>query len=92
MLNTEQLERVTDSAKRLVRLEEVSQRTNDQGEAIFDGDEGIEILVTRELAILWRRSLAGWLWLRAPRLMEVVDRLTAFRRKEAADDDQGFLD
>lgn len=92
MLNTEQLERVTDSAKRLVRLEEVSQRTNDQGEAIFDGDEGIEILVTRELAILWRRSLAGWLWLRAPRLMELVDRLTAFRRKEAGDDEQGFLD
>ncbi len=92
MLNTEQLEKVTESAKRLVRLEKITKRENDDGALIFDGDEGVEVLVTRELAILWRRSLAGWLWLRAPRLMEVVDRLTAFRRKETVDDEQGFLD
>ena len=77
-MKTSTLERVDqtgESAHRLVRLAAL--------------DEGmtaeVELLVKREMSILWRRSLGTWLRMKWPLVMAVIDSITGALKRGPSD-------
>lgn len=65
-----------ESADRLYRLRKMYQ----------EGDPPPRVLVRRELRILWRRALWAWLWIKFPRLVEGLERIS--RSVRSAEEEQ----